>query len=52
MFTSRHHHIKFHIPSSNGPYVIPVKLKTEENVRTVAMLFYILQKNIKRFFFW
>jgi hypothetical protein len=37
---------KIHIPSSNDPLVIAVKLKDKENVHmSVTPLFYILQNN-------
>jgi hypothetical protein len=36
---------KLHMRSSNGASVSAVKLKLKENVRTNAMLFYILQRN-------
>lgn len=40
-------HTKFHIPSSNGPIAIAVKLKATLRIHTVdKLLFYIQQKKL------
>jgi len=41
-----HHHSKYHIPRSNGPSLITIKLKAKLKFRTTAMLlFYIIQNS-------